>query len=236
MTTEQMVEWRLRQLERENLEKEKRLSALERMHNSKDHLRYHFDMTTDQMAYWLEEGMTVDTIMKYQLGWCPRCPTDRDQRPSYTIPVFDRDGSTLINIRHRLIGGDSGDKYRPHVAGLGTQLFNARLTAQPTESIVVAEGEKKSIVLDQWGFPNVGIMGKRSFKREWLDWLESFPTVYVALDPDAQESAARLARMFGGRGRVVDLPVKADDFFTRYEGTRDEFKNFIQVARKTKAD
>ena len=236
MTTEQMVEWRLRQLERENLEKEKRLSALERMHNSKDHLRYHFDMTTDQMVYWLEEGMTVDTIMEYQLGWCPRCPTDCDQRPSYTIPVFDRDGSTLINIRHRLIGGDSGDKYRPHAAGLGAQLFNARLTNEPAESIIVAEGEKKSICLDQWGFLNVGIMGKRSFKREWMDWLESFQTVYVALDPDAQESAARLAGMFGGRGRVVTLPVKADDFFTIYEGTRDDFKSFVNVARKTQGD
>ena len=233
MTTEQMVEWRLRQLERESLEQEKRLSALERMHQSKDHLRYHFDMTTDQMAYWLDEGMTVDTIAQYQLGWCPRCPTDRDQRPSYTIPIFDRDGTTLINIRHRLLGGDSGDKYRPHAAGLGTQLFNARLTTEPAKSIIVAEGEKKSVVLDQWGFPNVGIMGKRSFKREWLQWLESFPKVYVALDPDATESATRLAGLFEGRGRVVDLPVKADDFFTKYGGSRDDFKHFVSVARKT---
>ena len=135
-----------------------------------------------------------------------------------------------------MIGGDSGDKYRPHSAGLGVQLFNARLTAQPAESIIVAEGEKKSVVLDQWGFLNVGIMGKRSFKREWMDWLESFPTVYVALDPDASESAGRLAGMFGERGRVVDLPVKADDFFTLYGGTRDDFKNFVSVARTAKSD
>lgn len=236
MTTEQMVDYRLRQLEREQQETQRQVTALQRMHQSKDHLRYHFDMTTDQMAYWLEEGMTVDTIMRYQLGWCPRCPTDHDSRPSYTIPVFDRDGETLINIRHRLIGGDDGNKYRPHAAGLGVQLFNAKLTNEPAESIIVAEGEKKSVVLDQWGFLNVGIMGKRSFKREWMAWLESFPTVYVALDPDASASAARLAEMFGERGRVVDLPVKADDFFTRYGGTRDDFKHFVNVARKTQSD
>ena len=82
----------------------------------------------------------------------------------------------------------------------------------------------------------MGIMGKRSFKREWLDWLAAFSTIHVALDPDAGESALRLAAFFGERGRVVDLPVKADDFFTLYGGTRDDFKHFVGVARKTKSD
>jgi hypothetical protein len=188
------------------------------------------------MDYWLEEGMTVDTIIGYQLGWCPRCPTDSASRPSYTIPVFDRDGSTLINIRHRLIGDGGGGKYRPHIAGLGTQLFNSRFTTQSASSILISEGEKKSVCLDQHGFPNVGIMGKRSFKREWMKWLEPFPTVYVALDPDAKGSAERLAGMFGNRGRVVDLPVKADDFFHLYRGTRDDFEWFVRRARPAKVN
>ncbi len=233
MTTEQMVEWRLRQLERENLEKEKRLSALERMHNSKDHLRYHFDMTTDQMGYWLEEGMTVDTIMRYQLGWCPRCPTDRDQRPSYTIPVFDRDGSTLINIRHRLIGGDSGDKYRPHLAGLGTQLWGAQALSESLDRIVILEGEKKGLIFNQHGFPSVATMGKRSFKTEWSEWLKAASEVIVALDPDANISAMKLGSFLSQSHnvRVATFPVKPDDAIVKYGATIDDVEAFLNLAR-----
>lgn len=230
------LESKQRQMEREQQEQERRLSALEQMHRCTDHLRYHFDMTTDQMEYWLNEGMTVDTIAAYELGFCPRCPTDRDGRASYTIPVLGHDGQTLVNIRHRLLGANDGNKYRPHMANLGAQLFNARFTNTPANSIVVCEGEKKSICLDQYGFASVGVMGHRSFKREWLEWLNPFPTVYVALDPDAKDSAERLAAMFNGRGRVVDLPVKADDFFTRFGGTKDDFKWFISQGKPIKAD
>lgn len=231
-----LLEAEQRRAKREREEVQRRLSALERMHNCKDHLAYHHGMTIEQMEYWLDEGMTVDTIAAYQLGWCSRCPTDREGRASYTIPVFDRDGTTLVNIRHRLIGGGDGGKYRPHTTGLPVSLFNSRFTLGNYNSLLVLEGEKKSAILDQEGFPNVGIMGKRSFKREWLEWLEPFKPIYVALDPDAAESARRLAGMFDGRGRVVGLPTKADDFFVRYKGTADDFRWFVSRARPIKAN
>jgi hypothetical protein len=232
------LEAKQRELERRQREQDRRLSALERMARSRDHLNYHFNITTDAVLYWNREGITNASIDKYQLGWCPRCPTDRDGRASYTIPVFGRDGTTLVNIRHRLADAPGGDKYRPHLAGLGTQLFNAQFTngQNPDRSrILVLEGEKKSVVLDQEGFANVAVMGKRSFKREWLDWLKPFRAVYVALDPDATESAHRLAAMFDGRARVVALPVKADDFFVRYRGSQDDFEHFIRTAKPVKS-
>ena len=225
-----------RQAQREREENARRLSALERMHSSTDHLKYHENLSWQAIDYWHGEGITNESIDFYQLGFCPRCPTDREGRPSYTIPVFDRDSTTLINIRHRLVGANGGDKYRPHLAGLGAQLFNARFTngTEQRDSITITEGEKKSVVLQQEGFANVGIMGKRCFKREWLEWLEPFRTVCVALDPDATESAERLAGMLKGRGRVVDLPVKADEFFWRYHGTANDFERFLGLARPVK--
>jgi hypothetical protein len=231
-----LIEAEQRRARREREEQERRLSALERMHNCTDHLDYFHNSPHDKLEYWLDEGMTLDTIQRYQLGWCPRCPTDREGRPSFTIPVYDRDAKTLINIRHRLERSNGGDKYRPHVAGLGQQLFNSFFTTSRDDSIIITEGEKKSIILDQEGFPSVGIMGKRSFMRQWLKWLEPFRTVYVALDPDASESAERLAGLFGDRGRVLDLPVKADDFFVRYGVASNEFRGFIECARKIESN
>jgi len=230
------TEKRLRLLEaeqsrarREREEMQRQITALEKMARCKDHLHYHQSLTMDSLEYWWSEGMSNESIDRYKLGFCSRCPTDFNGRPSYTIPVFGRDGETLVNIRHRLIDAPGGDKYRPHIAGLPNFLFNAHFTQHPGESIIITEGEKKSIVLAQEDLPNVAIMGKRSFNKEWIKWLEPFATVYVALDPDAQESARRLAALFSGRGRVVRLPCKVDDMIVRYGASRDDVLDFLRL-------
>lgn len=218
-TPEQLLEWRVAKLEARQREHEERLTRLEQMAQCQDHLQYHEGLTDKTMEYWLSEGMTEDSIKRYLLGYCLRCPT-YPKSPSYTIPIVN--GGKLQNIRHRLERPDKGGKYRPHMAGLGIQLFNADLLDEQRASILVVEGEKKSIILTQAGFDAVGITGKRSFRREWLEWFASIPTIYIGLDPDATESAARLARFFDGRGRVVDFPCKPDDMIVRYgAGARD---------------
>jgi hypothetical protein len=223
------LEARVRTLERAKEEHERRLSALERMHQCADHLRYHENLTWEAIEYWRAQGITNESIDRYKLGWCERCPTDREGRPSYTIPVTYRD--KLINIRHRLYGAES-DKYRPHMAGLGVQLFNADYVHQDLPSLLIVEGEKKSIVVAQEGFANVGIIGQQGFKEKWAPYFKQFGTVHVALDPDASGASKRLAALFDGRGRVVDLPVKADDFFVVYGGTRDDFENYVKLGKR----
>lgn len=220
-----------RQLERRQAEQERRLSALERMCRCKDHLLYHKNLNRneDALGYWLAEGVTYETMDRYQLGYCSRCPTDIEGRPSYTIPVIN--GGKLVNIRHRLAGETGGDKYRPHMAGLGTQLFNADAIRDPRPEVLILEGAKKCIVVGQFGFDAVAIMGKRAFRPEWLERFERIRTVYVALDPDARESAQRLAAVFGKRGRVVDLPCKPDDMFVLYGATGDDLRAYLRVAR-----
>lgn len=228
------MEQRVRALERQAEEHERRLTALERMSKCRDHISYHqavYDYDA-AMDYWLSEGISFDSIERYQLGYCQRCPTDNLGRPSYTIPVVQ--GGKLLNIRHRLTNAPSGDKYRPHMAGLGNQLFNADAVLARPDSIAIVEGEKKSIVVAQAGFANVGIVGKRAFKPEWVEWFRPVKLVYVALDPDARESAYRLGAMFGNRARVVDLPAKIDDMIVRYGATPDDLRHFFKVARPIK--
>jgi len=224
------LEAKQRELERRQKEMEERLSALERMHKCTDHVRYYHNLTPEAVEYWVNEGIELETIDKYMLGYCDRCPTDKDGRPSYTIPVMAY--GKLWNIRHRLIGADNGDKYRPHMAGLPAMLFNADyLKKTDTNWILITEGEKKSIVAAQYGFPNVGLMGKSGFKKEWVKKFDRFRTIYVVMDPDATDKAVEIGGLFGRRGRVVELPAKLDDMFAKYGATKDDVEWFIRVAK-----
>jgi len=231
---DKLLEIRIAALERKEREHDKRLTALERMARCHDHERYHEQMNQDGMRdLWLSEGFLDETIDAYSLGVCYHCRTDQpDERMSMTIPVTVR--GVPVNIRHRLIGGDPGDKYRPHMSGLGNTLFNADdVYSADTASILIAEGEKKTIVLKQYGLGNVvGTMGKAGFQKHWASRFVRFGEVLIALDPDATDRAFEMATWFGGRAKVVMLPTKPDDFFTIYHGTVAQFREFLRMARR----
>ena len=229
-TEAELLELRLRHIERRQEDAERRLSALEQMARCTDYLAYHRNMNDEAWLYWNTQGMMSETITRYQLGYCSRCPTDHDARPSYTIPVIN--GGKLRNIRHRLIGADNGDKYRPHMAGLPATLFNADYVTSPQgPTILIVEGEKKSIITAQTGFANVGIMGQAAFKPEWARAFTPFEVVYIALDPDAATKAYETAKLFEQRGRVVSLPEKLDDMITLYGATQRDIQAFIDAGR-----
>jgi len=232
-TEQELTDLRLRALERRQEEQEKRLSALEEMHRCKDHLEYHNLLGQDEIAYWNGQGIYDAAIKKYLLGICYQCPLDFPKhRPSYTIPVIN--GGKLQNIRHRIIGADNGDKYRPHRAGLGATLFNADNLYNGEDTVLLLEGEKKAICLSQYGYNTVAIMGKSGFPPHWAKRFEPFKRVLVCLDPDALDQAHRLASLFNGRGYVVTLPEKPDDFFVK-GGKPQEFAWFIKWAKEVRA-
>jgi len=225
LSPEILAEIKRKQEERKEQDRVRHLAATERMAACKDHLKYHRNMPAEAFDYWLEQGITIESMSNYILGYCPSCPTDG--RPSYTIPVIN--GNILRNIRHRLIGSDS-DKYRPHMAGLGTQLFNMDLLTSG-KRVIVVEGAKKAIILTQGGFPAVAVMGKSIFKREWLPLFGRFSEVIVALDPDATESAYRLAALFDGRGKVASFPTKPDDALVLYGAGAVDIEAILEQAR-----
>lgn len=224
------LERETRELKRKQEEHERRLSALERIHNCTDHIRYHETMPEEAFYYWNTQGMMQETIERYKLGYCHRCQTDKDGRPSYTIPVMSN--GKLWNIRHRLLGAGNGDKYRPHMSGLPTVLFNADDLRAGSHTILIVEGEKKSIIASQEGFCNVGIMGATSFNTVWVPKFSMFSRVCVCLDPDATKKASEIAQLFNGRGRLVVLPEKLDDLIVQYGATARDIAGFIELGRK----
>lgn len=228
-----LMEMRVRRLEREQKAQESRLQALERMAYSQDHLTYHKAASTTPGAldWWLEQGVSVESFYRYRLGYCHCCPTDREDRASYTIPVTGADGKTLLNIRHRLKDANSGDKYRPHMAGLGLQLFNASVLNE-NGRVALVEGCKKGIVVGQV-LPTIAMMGKQGFDEAWLPLFRGHD-VFVALDPDAKVQAWRLgkllARSGAGKVRVANLPMKPDDMLVAGVTAR-EFETFLRLGR-----
>lgn len=226
------IEMRLAAVERKQKEHEDRLKMLEIMKKTTDHVQYYKNMVNnrfDALEYWISQGMNTETIDKYMLGYCDHCPT-APYSASYTIPIMYRQAP--YNIRHRLIEPNGTGKYRPHMAGLPSMLFNADNLDNAGNSIMILEGEKKSMVVGQeTGFPNVAIMGIKAFKESWVPKFDRFKRVYVALDPDADEDAYKIATMFNGRGRIVELPMKADDFFVIAGGNSDDFMNYVAWAR-----
>ncbi len=224
------LEYQQREQARQIEEQERRLSALEQIHNCTDHLRYHKTMPPAALEYWYRAGMRPETIAKYQLGYCPRCPTDEKERPSYTIPVISN--GKLWNIRHRLVHAANGDKYRPHIAGLRNVLFNGDALRENAKDILIVEGEKKSIIAAQEGFLNVGVMGKTGFDEAWVSKFDKFRRVNVCYDPDGLNRAVAVAALFGGRGRVVVLPGKFDDLIVEDGATADDIQDFIDLGKK----
>lgn len=228
-----LLEMRVCRLEQQQKEQESRLQALERMAHSQDHILYHkaAGVTPGALDWWLAQGVTVESFYRYRLGFCPRCPTDKDGRASYTIPVTGADGETLLNIRHRLKDANGGDKYRPHMAGLGLQLFNASVLNE-NGRVALVEGCKKGIVVGQV-LPTVATMGKQGFDDAWLPLFRGHD-VFVALDPDAKLQAWQLGKRLAQSGaksvRVANLPMKPDDMLVAGV-TATEFETFLRLGR-----
>lgn len=225
------IELRLAAMERQQEEQERRLKALEAMRRSTDHISYYNNMIDhpEAIEYWCSEGMDLDTIENYKLGFCDRCPT-APYSASYTIPVMYHERP--YNIRHRLISPNGTGKYRPHMSGLPSMLFNADSLDTSKDTIIILEGEKKSIIVSQeTGYPNVGVLGMQSFNESWVTKFDKFKRVYVAFDPDAYNKSIEVAGMFGGRGYAVSLPLKADDFFVRAGATVNNFNEYLSMAR-----
>lgn len=216
-------------------EKEESRIARATMAVCQDHYDYHENLTEEHRVWWETQGIDREMQDAYLLGYCPACQTDREKRPSYTIPVWDSSWTILLNIQHRIIGASAGDKYRPHMAKLGQQLFNSRLVKEGHKDLGLVEGAKKSIVMTSRGFPCCGTNGTNAFRLDWLKHFAAVESLWIGFDPDADEAADTLARKIVAnsriRVRIVSLYCKPDDFFVLKGGTDEAFKFYLRYAR-----
>lgn len=184
-------------------------------------------------SYWYSQGLTDETINRFRLGYTPICPTFPGS-PSWTIPVTYH--GKLYNIRHRLVQPPKpGDKYRPEMAGLPVAMFNADALNSGDWQVVVVEGEVKTMVLAQHGFTTVGIPGCAIFKDKWIKLFPTSAVIYIALDPGADDQAARIGAKLTASGlqvRVCQFPVKPDDALVKFGASAVDVCRFLELGRK----
>lgn len=198
---------------------------------------------TTPRQWWHSQGVDDTAIDHFKLGFCGNCPMAVDALhphrpvPSATIPIYDAENQTVLNIRHRLLRPPSqkGDKYRPHTRDMGAHVFNTwSLDHYPDGTrrmdqriALIWEGEKKVAVgssqrdwLLGFLYPIVTATSgvgswTGTYGEGWAPLLDDFERVIVMFDPgpDAILSAAeQTAALFGRRGCVVQTPHKIDDW------------------------
>lgn len=226
--------WQRAEVERKRQERQSQLSAMEQVARSGNADRYHRLMI--DRSYWYGQGLSNATIDKFNLGWCPACPTCQAS-PSHTIPVYYH--GRLVSIRHRLAQPPTpGDKYRPEMAGLPAAIFNADILDKPDWMTVIVEGEVKAMVLSQYDLPALALPGAATFKEKWVRLFEKCRKIYVALDPGADDKARRIGELLARAGRdtsevrLCDLPDKPDDMIVKYHATAADLFKFLMLGEK----
>jgi len=210
---------------------------------------YHHNLEHHPRAVqiWRERyGITDWALAYYKFGYCPDFTYWHNETEQHsdtlTIPIFQPGAAYRVNnLRHRLLTPDApGGKYRPHQGGLGQPLFFANLNHNHTTLpyLLIVEGEIKAAVIWQtvmlamltdnaaerveWFCTHVQVCGipGTSLSAENMRKLELAERVYVAFDPDANESQGRKpskAVIFASKfvdakmRKVVQLPGKPDD-------------------------
>lgn len=198
---------------------------------------YHRRLQAEQREWWAEQGIPEGWQDYLKLGYTPEKIFNHDGQqmssPAYTIPYFRADWR-FVTMQYRLVKPPNpSDKYRFEY-GLGAPFY----MATPTEPIgavaVICEGAKKAIVTAVSGNTGASVLAIPS-KAGWrssgiLDVVRDCEQVYVILDPDAEKDARDLAQAIGRAGRVVTLPGKIDDMFTRWGMSAEDLKRAMRQA------
>ena len=203
---------------------------------------WHDAMQDQHRQLWRNEGISDGLQDYFRLGYVGQRQFYNGERPfnsaAMTIPIFDV-GWQAVNVQYRIIQPPRNvGKYR-FTAGLPAPLYLTDPDTEPSGPTILVEGAKKAIVLYAHlghKFAVVAVPSKMP-GAQLIKRLGNCDPVYVTLDPDAyiagkgiKPAVNRLVSMLRGRVRVVKLPVKPDDLFTRFGGTADDFINFTRQA------
>lgn len=191
-------------------------------------------------AYLLGEGITGESIERYQLGYVPSRTFQGEDgmtfvSPAYTFPHFSPDTLMPVNVQYRILDlpEGNGGKYRQEL-GLPPAAFFT-LPKVLSGAAVVVEGAKKAIVLSQLVDRRLQVIGWPGMTppEDLMAGLECFDLIWLILDPGpGREKAEERSRDYlGDRIRTVSLAVKPDDAVVRYGLTRSLFRDYLSQAR-----
>jgi len=135
-----------------------------------------------------------------------------------------------------------GDPYSPAkgkyktCSGVASRLFNSDV-AWAGEEVFVTEGEFDAMVLEQNGYPTVGVPGATAWQENWDDYLTNLKRVWLVYDRDAagEKGAAKLTERIGTKVRRVHLSdegTKCDPTMFFAEHDVAEFQAILDQARK----
>lgn len=248
-----------RQAEEQRQQEERR-----RQLNQNEAWREYYDgLTLETRQLWHQKGLSDLWIDYFQVGYCQNRTFFHDDKAftshSLTIPTFHTNYHfgeepeltwDCIGLVHRLLIDDPpGGKYRPHLAGAGKPLFNADLYAPIHGDVMLIEGEIKAMVtwayLQEYVYKRSTILGRtqvvgiagKSFNLNWADEFAEAEHIYICLDPDASEGAARIAKALDPeRCSILDLPDKIDDMLVAGTLEVRHLAELIDTARRVKRD
>jgi len=223
---------------------ERAQAVLKEIQSEQIWLKYNEQLHTSRegQTWWQRRGISEEFQEIWQLGY----ETDRRiwvgsevHLPTATIPLFNY-GWECTNVKHRLIGAPDGvGKYRYEYENTKAPIFIANPDLEKADTTVVVEGEIKAMVtyitLDQPKWQVIGMPGKSTGVDRIKPFLESSSDVYICCDPDTGKLNEKIASELGvERCRIVDTPVKIDDYILACDIDKRQLHNIFNQSRRIK--
>lgn len=98
-----------------------------------------------------------------------------------------------------------------HLPGPIDHLYNEDALLGSKE-VFVCEGIPDTLILSQWNYKAVGVLGAGGFREDWINRFEACEIVYLCFDPDkaGQDGVMKVAELLGEKARIVSLPQGMD--------------------------
>jgi hypothetical protein len=229
----------LEQQARANMEREKQMQAQNlKTWQEKQAYRQGWNDALSYAAreWWHTQGIGDESISRYELGY-RKYPIEnartgeRLSLDAYTIPIHDPDTWDVVNMQYRLINAPPTiGKYR-QASGIPARSFYAR--PHTGGDVVIVEGAKKAIVLNQLLEDSIQVVGLPGItpSERLIDELSGYKRKWFLPDPDVQDGPIHRLTSILDNVHVVRLPVKPDDAVTGCGMGKQELRRWMQLYR-----
>lgn len=238
-------------MRKEEEDREKQQMLIANLQQREAWKRWHNNLNPQSLNAWKKEGITKESIERYELGFVKGRRFFADGKPitsnALTIPAWNYE-NVVLNVWFRLLDPpSSGGKYR-QLTNFPSSLFFASPNHNIQGNVFAVEGAKKAMVVNQ-EFEKAGIdmqviaLPSASPSKALLDMLSPAEKLYLCMDPDVfkrkqQQDGTwteplinRLMKEVRGNIFVVRLPSKPDDFFVKHGGTIDTFMSYVSYSQ-----